>query len=242
MGFLEIAEQQVAYLSQQKGDYPELLFLKARLFANQSKIDKAIDVAHKLVSLSTIPEDAHFFYVQLTQLSKQPELREEGLRYLWDLADQQDLLGLSALRNLARASGVFTVDLYEIARRLKSHPQAGRAEDLLRLELLLRLPTTDPDDVLEEAKELFDIEQVGELVELGRWLNTLNLYTKTTRLISQEKALGRQDLYLIRIDAMAMMNQWEEIGVYPQHTQTHPKSQTHPNTPETRPNSPKTHP
>ena len=82
------------------------------------------------------------------------------------------------------------------------------------LSFLLRLPTTDPDDVLEEAKELFDIEQVGELVELGRWLNTLNLYTKTTRLISQGKALERRDLYLIRIDAMAMMNQWEEIGVY----------------------------
>ncbi len=214
VGFLEIAEQQLGYLSQQKVDDPEFLFFKARLFAIQSKIEKAVEVARELVSLSTIPEDAHFFYVQLTQLSKRSELREEGLRYLWELADQQDLLGLSALRNLARASGVLTVDLYEIARRLKSHPQAGRAEDLLRLELLLRLPTTDPDDVLEEAKEYFDTQQVGELVELGRWLNTQKLYAKTTLLISKERALERRDLYLIRIDAMAMMNQWEEIGVY----------------------------
>ena len=124
------------------------------------------------------------------------------------------MLGLSALRNLARASGVLTVDLHEIARRLKNHPQVGRAEYLLRLELILRLPTTDPDDVLEEAKQLFNIEKEEELVGLGRWLNTQRLFAKTVLLISQAMALERQDLYLIRIDAMAMLNQWNEIGVY----------------------------
>ncbi len=95
---------------------------------------------------------------------------------------------------------------------LELHPHAGMEEKLLRLKLMLRLPGVDLDDILEESKKLFAIQHDEELAELGRWLNKEKLYAQSMTLISPEMALKRQDLFLIRIDAMAMTNQWEAIG------------------------------
>jgi Tfp pilus assembly protein PilF len=176
------------------------------------------DLTGALVSarqaLAQVPADdrAHFFFVQLTQLSDDPALRKEGMDYLWRLARQRDQLGLRSLRNLANFSANTDGDRLQIIRMLEEHPLATREDRLLALRLGYQLSTANAVSNLEKAKRYFDLTNPLDLARLGRWLNQQGRYQQTLDLIPADEAFARKDLFLVRLDAMAELGQWSLIG------------------------------
>lgn len=172
----------------------------------------ALVSARKALAQETADERAHFFFVQLTQLSDDPALREEGMAYLWRLARQRDQLGLRSLRNLANFSGNTDGDRLQIIRMLEEHTQATREDRLLALRLSYQLSTANAASNLEKAKRYFDLTNPLDLARLGRWLNQQGRYQQTLELIPADEAFARKDLFLVRLDAMAELGQWSLIG------------------------------
>lgn len=84
-------------------------------------------------------------------------------------------------------------------------------DHLLALELRLEEELAQRETIAEEAKRYFDLSEGSELVRLGRWYNWQGLYAATLDLISEEAALGRNDLFLIRLDALALVKDWESV-------------------------------
>ena len=85
--------------------HPEYLYLQSRLYLGQNQLDEAIELASLLLEQEDIPDKAHLYFVQLSQLSPQPKIRQAGIDHLWDLARRTDGLGISAIKNLARFPG-----------------------------------------------------------------------------------------------------------------------------------------
>ena len=208
----DLAQEHLFEMEEELAQDSEYLFLKARFLAQTNSVEKAITVVLQVLQLEDVPEKAHFYYVQLSQTAPYMRERQEGIAYLWELAGRSDQLGLSALRNLTRYPGVGTEETRELVRRLERHPLSEREDRLLQLELKLRLPEIEPRQVVGEAKELFAFEGEGQLTELGRWLNRQKLFEFTIEEVDLNSALQRQDLFLVRVDAMSVLDQWELIG------------------------------
>ncbi len=209
---LDLVGEHIIGLEEELAEDPEFLFLKARFLAQTNSFEEAIAVALQILQLEDVPEEAHYFYVQLSQTAPYLRERQEGIAYLWELAEQKDSLGLSSLQNLTRYAGISTEQTQELIRRLDQHPLSEREDRLLQLELKLKLPEIEPRKVVIEAKELFDLDTDGQLTEFGEWLNQQKLFEFTLEEVDLKSALLRQDLFLVRIDAMSVLDQWDLIG------------------------------
>lgn len=182
----------------------------ARLAAAREQLGEALRIMRAPLDNSGIPAKYHFFYVQLTQISDDPQIRERGIEYLKSLAERSGDLALKAVRQLVNVPGRDKALQNFIIRRLEVLSET-RNDELLRLQLELEADPDSASQIVQEAQELFDVNQPKERVELGRWLNRNQLYEVTLQLIPPEKSRERQDFFLLRADALALLNRWEKL-------------------------------
>jgi len=207
-----LAEEHLAVLRGEIPSDPNYLQLQSRLYLGQNQLDKAIETASRLLDLDDIPDKAHLYYVQLSQLSQNAELQKTGIDHLWSLARRTDDLGLSALKNLARFKGRNPETTPALIQLLETHPESGLAVKLLQLELELTMPGAVAEQLIQRAEEQLELKEPGKRVEFARWLNGKRLYEHTLKIVDEQSAMSRKDLFLVWIDAMAVLNRWEEIG------------------------------
>ncbi len=207
-----LAEEHLSILKTETPRDPEYLHLQSRLYLGQNKLEKALDTAALMLELDNIPDKAHLYYVQLSQLSRSPEIRKTGVDHLWSLAGRKDELGLSALKNLARFSGRDPETTPSLIQLLAEHPKSRLEEKLLQLELKLTLPGAMAAELIPKAEEELDLKEPAKKVEFARWLNGKRLYEHTLKIVDEQSAMSRKDMFLVWIDAMAVLNQWDEIG------------------------------
>ncbi len=187
-------------------------YYRGQVLLHEQDLTGALIEARKALAQEPADERAHFFFVQLTQLSNDPDLRKEGMDYLWHLARQYDRLSLRSLRNLANYTENSDTERLEIIRLINEHPMAEREDRLLALRLAYQLSDTNADANLAQAKRYFDLYNPVEMAELGRWLNQQGRYEQTLSVIPAEEAFSRKDLFLVRLDALAQLGKWTEIG------------------------------
>ena len=213
VGKLESVREHLAELEGRIPNDAEFILAKSRYLMRENRIEEAVGEARRLLDLEEIPDEAHLFYVQLTQLSPDPADKRLGIDYLWTLGERRDAIGLTALKNLARYPGKNPQGIRELMQRLAFHPESGGEESLLILELRLELRDITAEEALEEAKTLLNPIEDENLLKLGRWLNQHRLQEQTLAVIDEERARSRKDLFLVRMDALAVLNHWEEISV-----------------------------
>ncbi|MBC2595133.1 hypothetical protein H5P28_12770 [Ruficoccus amylovorans] len=211
-GDFETAREQLEVMKARGLEDSAWLFYNGQVLLHDQDVNGALVEARKALALKPTDERVHFFFVRLTQLSPDEALRKEGMDYLWRLARQRDTLGLRALRNLAEYTTNTDAERLEIIRLLKEHPQVTREDRLLALRLGYQLPGANAEANLEQAERFFDLSSPLDLVELGRWLNLQGRYEQTLALIPSDMAFARKDLFLVRLDALAQLGRWEEIG------------------------------
>jgi len=96
-----LAEEHLDVLKKEVPMHPEYLYLRSRFHLGQNQLDEAIELASLLLEQEEVPDKAHLYFVQLSQLSPLPQIRQAGIDLLWNLARRTDGLGLSAIKNLA---------------------------------------------------------------------------------------------------------------------------------------------
>ncbi len=208
----KVADQYMAELLKLDPQDGKILLLEAQLRVAQQDIAGATKAARQALKSQNIPEAAHFLYVQLTQFSDDPTVRQEGIDYLRALSQRDDELGLHALQNLSNYTANTPEELEDVIAKLRNHPRAQHSDQLLALRLEMFLPDANAEENLESAKAIIDLESPEQLIELGRWLNQQRRFGQTLQVISQEQAYSRKDLFLIWLDALAVLDQWEVIN------------------------------
>lgn len=206
------ADQYLEELRQMDPRDGQMLLLEAQLRVGQQDIPAATEAVKQALEADEIPEEAHFLYVQLTQFSTDPEVRQEGIDYLRALGQRNDELGLHALQNLANYSLNTPEELQEVIVQLRNHPLRTRQDQLLALRLEMLLPDANAEENLKAALAIVDLDSPEQLIELGRWLNVQKRFSQTLQVISPEQAKSRNDLLLIWMDALAVLDQWETIA------------------------------
>jgi tetratricopeptide (TPR) repeat protein len=211
LGDLAFATDQFSILQTADPKNPLTWLTEAQLDLALGDWSAALAASQRVLQGSPVPDDAHFVYAQATQSSPDPKVRTAGVEHLRLLSTRSDLLGLRALRALANFPGNDPFQIQDLAQRLQSHPLATRDDKLLALTIRGRLPGADDAALENAARELFPANDPDSLVDVGHWLMRQGKYTEVLDLIDTKTAFTRKDLFLIRLDAMALLKQWAAI-------------------------------
>ena len=209
IGDLQEAQQQLEWFEDQRPDRTDTIYLQARLLLARQQLLPALEKIETLLKREDIKSEHHTFYVQATQLSPDLEIKRRGVNHLFTLASGGDEIAHMAAKFLASVEGLTSDEYLQVAghlRRLKK----DRSDLLLafRSELAAGVPR---DEVYNGLLKIFQISQPSEQLEMGRWLNQHRMYDKTLELITESQAIRRQDLFLVRADALALTNQWNAL-------------------------------
>ncbi len=208
-GNLGAARSVLSRLQQDFAGQVETLHAAARFRFRDQQLGSAISIARQAAEHPDAVTEHHIFYVQLTQFSPDTGIREQGIDYLRTLAAQSGETALAAARNLMRVDSLSAEEMIEMANRLMELSDE-REDRLLALRRKLRAGE-DSALVYEQASEEFVLAEVREQLEFARWLNQAGLPDRSLELISEEAAVGRQDLFLVRADALALTGRWSDL-------------------------------
>lgn len=204
-----LAETLIGKLRTIEGNSETVLRSEMKLHRILEDYDAAIRFGNQLVEMHPRAEN-HWFFVELCLSSPRLEDQELARSYLAGIAASNESLALEALRRLSVLGDLTEGENRLLARRMEELA-VSREDKLLGLSAKLRMADLRSTDVAREAAGLFDLDEKNELLLLGRWLNQNGLYEMTLELISDRDALKRKDLFLVRLDALAFLDKWEEI-------------------------------
>ncbi|MBI4326071.1 MAG: hypothetical protein HY674_12505 [Chloroflexi bacterium] len=144
-------------------------------------------------------------------MSPTPTEEAEARRHLWALSEAKDQAALDALALLARLASLSQSEQERLLARLSQHPLAKTEHEILGLELKLRSQPAQRPVILETALGKARRRSLDHKLEIGRWFNRQREFTRTLELISLPVSLQRQDLFLVRLDALAALGRWAEV-------------------------------
>lgn len=212
---LELAGRILAVLEKEQPRVSAVRAGRARWLALQDRLVEAVAVLRPVADWPETDLADQFYYIRLTQNCTDPDVQTEGLEALWRWAGESGPRALAAARALARNPNLKTEERHRLAGcigRLADSGRDGREDRLLRLEVLQPAMADTLEEWMREAVREFDTAQPEGLLELGRWLNRHRQHAEVLRWISAAQASQRRDLFLVRLDALAFLDRWDEIG------------------------------
>jgi tetratricopeptide (TPR) repeat protein len=120
-------------------------------------------------------------------------------------------LSLAASRVTTSQPAATTMGLLEIADALEKHPNARPYHRLLAVQLRVRHDPALTDEYVAQAVERFGKGDDETLAALTAWLNSFGRAGKTLELVSLDRAVMNQALFLQYINALTALERWDEV-------------------------------
>jgi len=94
---------------------------------------------------------------------------------------------------------------------LLTEKDADIKQRLLVYRLKASANSTTRLEVIQRVGQEFSASDDSIKLEVGRWMNQNRYYQQTAELISEAVAAENRDLFLVRVDAMAATDRWQEL-------------------------------
>jgi hypothetical protein len=152
--------------------------------------------------------------VQLAELlaqSTDSNEQAEARKILWDLAGKSKAYKQVAVEALASAPHLDAEEQSRLLQELTSLTPRTIKDDLLAADLGIQL---HPDDAPKTYREMIERWQNGrseDLIQLARWLNIHQQPELVLSSFPLERAFEDNQLLLTRLDAMAILQRWNDI-------------------------------
>jgi tetratricopeptide (TPR) repeat protein len=214
---LDFAEEQLAILLADDSPPVETLELAAQAALRRNDPARALEFLARVLRQQPGNDGARLLQAQVMALSPDHAQSEQGVRDLLELGARRDgphgdaAPALGALQTLAQRPDLPAEQTSVVAERLAAHPLAQTADKLTALALRWRIDPVLRGGLIEEAVARFGKSGPEDLLALGRWLLQQGEPARVLEVIGAAEALTRQELFLVRLDALASLGRWEEI-------------------------------
>ncbi len=212
IGVADLASPLVARWIAQKTDHSIELLLIARYFMLKENPDQAR--LYALQGAEKRPGDSttQLYLSRLLLGSSSASDARLGLQKLWSLAKEPSSAGVQAIEILARRQDLSREQADELVKRLGAYPLKSIDDELLIRDLKLRFEPDQYFPLLDETVNRFRNASQEERITVGRWLNRQKSFHRTVELVPLSQALTNGDALVLRLDALAAMNNWKQIG------------------------------
>lgn len=187
------------------------LQLAARYSTKIGDDEKAIQFARIASERAPTDDATRFQLAELLAQSRDPKEQTDARKILWDLAGKSQEFKGVAIEALAAAPQLNADEQARLLDELASLAPKTLKDGLLAADLRLQL---HPDDALKIYREVVDHWKEGkteDIIQVARWLN---LHQQAELVLSSfpiERAFEDNQLLLTRLDAMAILQRWNDI-------------------------------
>lgn len=210
-GQIAVAERETFHLIQEGRKTPEALYVLARVRLTQQRVSDATQALRESLEAGG-GDQPRLLLAQLQIAANTVESVESAIELLTPLAAQPNRAGLETLLTLVNSPALLTSGGPGWVRRLRDHPKATEEHRLMAASAEIRLDPASYSRVMRETVERYRNGSAEERMQLSRWLNLNREFATVLEVIGADEAARRSDLFLIRVDAMAGLGEWEAIA------------------------------
>jgi tetratricopeptide (TPR) repeat protein len=172
---------------------------------------KAIQFARLAVKSSPNDDVARYQLAVLLAVSTDPADRTEARTILWNLSQTSGSHRQAAIEALASSPELSDTERRQILELLGSISPETIKDSLLAADQRLQLQTENPQQIYDQIIARWIRGNASELVKLAQWLNVHQQAERVLTLFSLDDALKNTQLLLVRLDALAALQRWNEI-------------------------------
>jgi hypothetical protein len=187
------------------------LRLAARYSTKIGDDEKAIQFARIAGQRAPNDDATRLQLAELLALSREPQEQADARKILWDLAGKSREFKQVAIEALAAAPQLTADEQTRLVEELASLAPKTVKDDLLAADLRLQL---HPDDSAKTYREIVNRWKEGkteDTIQVARWLNIHQQAELVLSSFPIERAFEDNQLLLTRLDAMAILQRWNDI-------------------------------
>lgn len=207
---LPLAEKVLAPLLKNNPDTRTLL-LASRYSAKIGEAAKALEFMRIAVKRAPDDDATRFQLADLLAQSTDPGEQAEAHKILWDLAGKSSTYKQVAVEGLAAAPQLTSDEQAKLLKELADLNSKTIKDDLLAADLKLRLYPDDAAHIYQDTIARWRGSKIEDLIQLARWLNIHQQAELVLSSFPIERAFEDNQLLLTRLDAMAILQRWNDI-------------------------------
>jgi hypothetical protein len=187
------------------------LQLASRYSAKMGEDAKALEFAR--IASQHAPEDdaSRFQLAELLARSTDSNEQAEARKILWELAGKSPAYKQVAIEALAAAPQLTAEEQTHLVQALSSLTPKTIKDDLLAADLRLQLQPDNAARIYQETIEHWRDAPNEDVISLTRWLNIHQQAELVLSSFPIERGLTDNQLLLARLDAMAILQRWNDI-------------------------------
>ncbi len=183
IGHLDLAFTRVKKILLKNPNFPEAIFLATKLIVNSNNKTEAINISRKLASLST----------------------------------RRNQIGIDAIRHMTLINLLEPISQNALERcvELLRSNSSSKPIDFLRVYALLYTKsknTSKQNLIISQCSSMFSLDNKEELLVLSNWLGKLGAFEHLIHYIPASKAKVDEDLFKLRMSALARIGDIERIS------------------------------
>lgn len=187
------------------------LRLASRYSAKIGENAKALEFM-RIASKRAPNDDAtRFQLADLLAQSKEPAEQSEARKILWDLAGKSNSYKQVAVEALAAAPQLTGDEQKRLVQELADINPKTSKDDFLAADLRLQLYPDEAAHIFQEMVDRWRGGSTEDLIQLARWLNIHQQPELVLSSYPVERAFEDNQLLLTRLDAMAILQRWNDI-------------------------------
>ena len=210
LGRLKIAEKIIDPLLKNDPD-TKTLELASRYSRKQGDDQKALEFARIAVKRAPNDDFARFQLADLLAGSSDAGQQNEARKILWEIASKEGPFRQPATEALARAPELSEEERKRLLPMLDALSPANIKDALLAADLRLQLHAGEAERIYDQTVARWNAGQTADLIELSRWLNLHQQPERVLSLFPIERAFKDNQLLLSRLDALAILQRWNDI-------------------------------
>jgi tetratricopeptide (TPR) repeat protein len=207
----DLCAEQLTILRQAEPARAENLDLAGQFAWQTNDRATAQSLTDQLLGLDPAHPGARLRHGQILASSPDAGQKAQGVQELLALGQSAAPTALAALETLANVPGLPPDQVRAVAAELATHPGGKTEHRLAAVSLQMRLAPEKRAELLDRAVHDFRSGGPDALAALARWLMQRDESARVLDLIPLPISLTRQDLFLVRVDALAAQKEWAEI-------------------------------
>lgn len=208
---MDLLGQELQWFYQNHPDYVEAAVLRVKWLVAERRFEDAREHARLLASREDIDPQVRLLYVQLAYMADDAQVRAEAKSMLSEALEGYDPISLYAARLGMRLEADDRQLRDIIMLKLRSHPNATITDKLDSYLMQYERGDITLEGIYAAASEFVDLDDTEALLSYVRWLNSKGAQARTVELVDEYRALERKDLYMIYLDALAGVGDWEAV-------------------------------
>ena len=191
---------------------PEALDFKAGILRQEGGEGQAQRMEQLAAQQALDNPDAALKAAELDAESVYPEQSAAGMERLWPMTKRADAPGLAAIRFLVGHAELKLPQAQQLQQLVRAHAEAGLADELRVLSVLIRLDAAERASVIDAMVERHRDASLEDKVVLARWLAEERELEPLSRLVPWGTMLQSNELFPIAIQALAETGRWQQMN------------------------------